>query len=111
VTAMDGTAQPLDGGVASGDEPPHDSDMEARVAVLEQIAKDTREALVSLRTDLRGDVADLRTEMRGSMTDLRAEMRALRSEQRIDYRWLLGIMLGLGGGLLAAMAKGFHWLG
>jgi len=73
--------------LAGGGGPPHDPGMEARVAVLEQIAKDTKDALV-----------DLRTEMRG-----------LRSEQRTDYRWLLSIMLGVGGALLAAMAKGFHW--
>lgn len=87
-------------GVAPGGGPPHDSDMEARVAVLEQIAKETKEAIAGLRTDLRADMADLRSEVRN-----------LRSEQRTDYRWLLGIMLGMGGGLLAAMAKGFHWLG
>lgn len=86
------------GDLAGGGGPPHDPGVEARVAVLEQIAKDTRDTLASLRTDFRADIASLTTEMR-----------ALRTDQRNDYRWLLSLMIGVGGGLLAAMAKGFHW--
>lgn len=75
------------------------ADLAARVAVLEQIAKDMKDGL-----------AGIRAEMREMRTDLRAEVRDLRGAMRTDCRWLLGIMLGMGGGLLAAMAKGFHWL-
>ncbi len=80
--------------------------MEARVAVLEQIAKDTRDALSGLREEMR--------EMR---TDLRSKMRDLRADQRAGFRTLLGMIFALGGlsltiglGLLGVMAKGFHWL-
>jgi hypothetical protein len=69
--------------------------MEARVAVLEQIARTTTAALE--RIERRLD--------------------AVQAEQRSDFRWLLGIMLGgfaamLGGfgAMLGVMAHGFHWL-
>jgi hypothetical protein len=70
-------------------------DLPSRVAVLEQIARETHEAIM-----------DLRAEMRA----LRGELAALRAEARADYRWLLGITLGGVGALLAVMAHGFHWL-
>ncbi len=69
--------------------------MEARVAVREQIARTTA---VSLE----------RIERR---------LDAVSVEQRSDFRWLLGMMLGATGtvlaalaGLLGVMAHGFHWL-
>lgn len=78
---------------AGGDRYP--SDMESRVAVLEQIARTT--------------IASLdRLERRGE---------AQAAEQRTEFRWLLGIMLGgftavLGafGAMLGVMAHGFRWL-
>lgn len=78
------------------------SDMESRVAVLEQIARTTNATLERMerRLDLIG-----------------VEFRASVAEQRADFRWLLGIMLagfgtmiGLFAGLLGVMAHGFHWL-
>jgi hypothetical protein len=69
--------------------------MEARVTVLEQIARTTTAALE--RIDRRLD--------------------AIQAAQRSDFRWLLGIMLGgfaamLGayGAMMGVMAHGFHWL-
>lgn len=82
------------------------SDLHTRVAILEQIAKDTKEGLAGLRSDGR----DWRSDVRGELRDLRSEMRDVRGDMQTSFRWLLGIMLGMGGGLLAAMAKGFHWL-
>jgi hypothetical protein len=71
------------------------TDIPPRVAVLEEIARNTLQALI----------------------DIRAEMREMRRESRADYRWLLGIMLaGFAmtttgfAGILAVMAHGFHWL-
>lgn len=70
-------------------------DIDKRVAVLEQIARDTATALSDIRADLRG----------------------LRSDLRDDFRWLLRVMLGgfitvLGGFItvLGVMAHGFKWL-
>ena len=70
-------------------------DMEARVAVLEQIARSTVTSLERIERRLE----------------------TVATEQRSDFRWLLGMMLGSTGTLLAAfagmlgvMAHGFHWL-
>lgn len=85
---MPDTLEPAGGGR-------YPSDMESRVAVLEQIARITT----------------------ASLDRIERRIDALSAEQRADFRWLLGIMLGgfaamLGGfgALLGAMAHGFHWL-
>jgi hypothetical protein len=115
-----------------GDAP---NDVPARVAVLEHIAKETKESIADLRTEtrdlrtemrqdfadmraemrdqrteMRQDVADLHIEMRQGFADMRTEMRLIRTDARSDFRWLLGIMLGGSGALLGIMAHGFHWL-
>jgi len=76
--------------------------MESRVAVLEQIARNTSATLE--RIDRRFDAIDRRFD-------------ALSAEHRADFRWLLGVVLGgfaamLGGfgAMLGVMAHGFHWL-
>jgi hypothetical protein len=76
--------------------------MEARVAVLEQIARTTAESLE--RIERRLDGFDRRFDTLGAT-------------QRSDFRWLLGTMLSTAGmilaaftGLLGVMAHGFHWL-
>ncbi len=51
------------GDLAGGGGPPHDPEMEARIAVLEQLAKDIKDSLGTLRTDFRADIASLTTEM------------------------------------------------
>ena len=70
-------------------------DMEARVAVLEQIARTTAASLERIERRL----------------DLAA------AAQRNDFRWLLGMLVAATGttlaaflGLLGMMAHGFHWL-
>ncbi|HLB96607.1 MAG TPA: hypothetical protein VJK90_03040 [Acetobacteraceae bacterium] len=77
-------------------------DMEARIAVLEQIARTTATALE--RMDGRMDRIDQRLDM-------------LWGAQRGDFKWLLGMMVAGTGtilasilGLLGVMAHGFHWL-
>jgi hypothetical protein len=63
-------------------------DMDARVAVLEQIARTTA----------------------ASLERIERRLDAVSAEQRSDFRWLLGMMLGTTGALLGVMAHGFHWL-
>ncbi|WP_159105015.1 hypothetical protein [Komagataeibacter kakiaceti] len=70
-----------DGGSGGGN-------MEARIAVLEQIAKDTKDVL----------------------KDLKTETSTLRSNQERDFRILFGAIITATLGLAALMAKGFHWL-
>jgi hypothetical protein len=83
--------------------------MDARVAVLEQIARTTAATLE--RLERRFEAIDRRFEAIDRRID------ALTAEHRADFRWLLGVMLGgfatmLGGfgAMLGAMAHGFHWL-
>ncbi len=73
--------------VADGFEPRFGG-LEVRVAVLEQIAADTRSVLERL--------------------DWRLDRMAGR--QDADFRWLLGVVLAGLAGMLGAMAHGFHWL-
>lgn len=63
------------------------NDVLPRLAVLEEIAKNTKATLE--RMDRRLD--------------------AIETNQRTDFRWLLGIILGGYVGLLGVMAHGFHW--
>jgi len=69
-------------------EPPYEFRMEARVAVLEQIVKDTKDILVRLDT----------------------RMDRMEDRQVSDFKWLLALGLGGTGFLFATMAHGFHWL-
>jgi hypothetical protein len=69
--------------------------METRVAVLEQIARITA----------------------ASLERIERRLDAVSTDQRSDFRWLLGMMLGATGtvlaalaGLLGVMAHGFHWV-
>ena len=68
------------------------TDMESRVAVLEQSARATTASLERIERRMDMNAAELR------------------AEHRSDFRWLLGTMLGGFGALLGAMAHGFHWL-
>jgi hypothetical protein len=72
-------------------------DVDRRVAVLEQIAADTRQTLIEIRNDIR----DLRTELR--------DFRNAVAEMWRNFRWLLGVMLGGFSGAFALLAHGLHW--
>jgi hypothetical protein len=71
-----------------GGQPPYDGGMEARVAVLEQIARNTEKVL---------DRMDARL--------LRIE-----DEQKADFRILFGALVTVALGLASLIAHGFHWL-
>jgi hypothetical protein len=113
---MPDTLEPTAGG-------PYPSDMESRVAVLEQIARtmasgheriehrfDTFEGrfngLEGRFNGLEGRFNGL--ENRFSTLDRRFD--ALSAEQRSDFRWVIAAMLGGFGAMLGVMAHGFHWL-
>jgi hypothetical protein len=72
--------------------------MEARVAVLEQIAADTRETLREIKEHL------LRME-----ENHKTDFRRLEEHQRGDFRLLLSAGAAATIGLAALMAHGFHW--
>jgi len=70
-----------------GGELPYHDGMEARVAVLEQIAKDTKDVLT--RVDTRMD--------------------RMEDRQAADFRWLFLLGLGATSFLFAAVGHGFRW--
>ena len=84
--------------LAGGGGPPHDPRMEARVAVLEEIAAATKQAVAGLQQEVR----DLRAE-----TSRRDD--ALRDAIETDFRILFGAIITVALGLATLMAKGFHW--
>jgi DNA anti-recombination protein RmuC len=95
--------------------------LDTRVAVLEQIAKDTKDVLVEMKLDIREmrqefkhDIREMRQEFTHEMREMRQEftqeMKALRAEQKFDFRLTFGALITLAVGLAGLMAHGFHWL-
>jgi hypothetical protein len=104
--------------------------MDARVAALEQIARNTVGTLA--RLEQRFEVVDERfkgidqrfqtMDQRFQAIDLRFDavdkrfgalerrLDLLISEHHADFRWLIALILGQTATLLAVMAHGFHWL-
>lgn len=90
-------------------EPPHNDDMEARVAVLEQIAKTTEASLRELKEDLRAQRKEMVDEFRAQRKEMVDEFRAARDRHDRDFRITWGGMIGGAITLVGLMAKGFHW--
>jgi hypothetical protein len=104
--------------------PPYPKDMEARIAVLEHIAKTTSATLERLeqrqdqlldRMDRRFDAVDRKFETMERKFDAKFEAMdqrwvMLNTHHRQDFLWLIAIQVATIGGLLTAMARGFHWL-
>jgi hypothetical protein len=84
--------------LAGGGSPPHDPNMEARVAVLEEIAAATKQAM-----------ADLRQEVRALRAETSRRDEALRDVVETNFRIMFGALITTALGLAALMAKGFHW--
>jgi hypothetical protein len=118
--------------------PPYPSGMEARIAVLEHIAKTTAATLERLeqrqdhlldRMDRRFDSMEAKfdaidrkfegVDRRFETMDRKFEAKfeimdqrwvTLSVHHRQDFLWLIAIQVATVGGLLTAMARGFHWL-
>jgi len=86
--------------------------MEARVAVLEQIAKDTKDILGELKLDMREmrqEMREMRHEMREMRQESSKEFASVRQDQKNDFRLLFGAIITLAIGLSGVMAHGFRW--
>jgi hypothetical protein len=96
--------------VAGDGGPPHDRNMDARVAVLEEIAAGTKGAV----TDLRQEVHDLRADSNRRFDAMRDDMNrrfdAMRDAMERDFRLLFGAIITVALGLAALMARSFHWI-
>ena len=89
------------------------AEMGSRVAVLEQIARETTASLARLERGMDTQ----RAELRAFQERMERRMDMLGAEHRSDFRWLSGLMLagfttllGAFSAMLGAMAHGFHWL-
>ena len=80
--------------------------MEAHIAVLEHIAKATAATLE--RLEQRQDLMLDRMDRRFDVMDQRWV--TLSTHHRQDFLWLIAVQVATVGGLLTAMARGFHWL-
>lgn len=85
------------GGGHDGGMPPDGTD--AKLARLEADAANTKTILGELRTDFRERTKDLRDDLRDMA-------------KKVDNHFLVGIgaLATVGLGLLAVLAKGFHWI-
>ena len=104
---MDGTNN-----LAGGDGPRHDRNMEARVAVLEEIAAATKQGFSDMRRDIQETHRRI-DETNRRMDELRADTNRRFDEMRDrhdrDFRLMFGALITAVLGLAALMAKGFHW--
>jgi hypothetical protein len=74
-------------GIAPAKLQPQGHHMEARIAVLEEIAASTKSTLRELRDDVRW----------------------VRDKQETDFRIMFGVLITAALGLATLMARGFHW--
>jgi hypothetical protein len=107
--------------MADGNSTPN---LEPRVAVLEQIAADTRDALIRIEhrfdtTDKRIEAVGAQFETRfnaferwydGRLDSLERRFEALDKRQHTNLLWLLTGYLAGYAGMLGVMAHGFHWI-
>jgi biopolymer transport protein ExbB/TolQ len=106
-------AMPLEPACGAG----HSPGVEGWVAVLEQIAKSTAASLERIERRIEALAQQIDTRITTESARLDRRMDALETNQRADPRWLVGVMIGMFGtmiagfgGLLAVMAHGFHRL-
>jgi hypothetical protein len=99
---------------------PYPNGMEARIAVLGHIAKTTAATLERLeqrqdqlldRMDRRFDAMERKFEaIDRKFETMDQRWVTLNVHHRQDFLWLIAIQVATIGGLLTAMARGFHWL-
>jgi hypothetical protein len=68
------------------------SEPELRLAVINAVLADvaTKQDLQQLRQELKGEIAQLRQELRGEIAQLRREMNT-------NFRWTIGLIIGIWG--------------
>jgi CII-binding regulator of phage lambda lysogenization HflD len=85
------------------------SGMEARVAVLEEIARNTVKVLERIEASIVHLEERMDKRMKEMDDRLSNRMDRIENRQTSDFRWMLGLGIGFGGFLWASMAHGFHW--
>jgi cell shape-determining protein MreC len=75
------------------------SESELRLAVINAVLADvaTKQDLQQLRQELRGEIAQLRQHVDSEISQLRQEIAQLRREMNTNFRWTVGLILGIWG--------------
>jgi cell shape-determining protein MreC len=75
------------------------SEPELRLAVINAVLADvaTKQDLQQLRQELRGEIAQLRQHVDSEISQLRQEIAQLRREMNTNFRWTVGLILGIWG--------------
>jgi predicted ribosome quality control (RQC) complex YloA/Tae2 family protein len=75
------------------------SEPELRLAVINAVLADvaTKQDIQQLRQELRGEIAQLRQHVDSEISQLRQEIAQLRREMSTNFRWTVGLILGIWG--------------
>jgi predicted ribosome quality control (RQC) complex YloA/Tae2 family protein len=75
------------------------SEPELRLAVINAVLADvaTKQDIQQLRQELRGDIAQLRQHVDSEISQLSQEIAQLRREMSTNFRWTVGLILGIWG--------------
>ena len=75
------------------------SESELRLAVINAVLADvaTKQDIQQLRQELRGEIAQLRQHVDSEISQLRQEIAQLRREMSTNFRWTVGLILGIWG--------------
>jgi cell shape-determining protein MreC len=75
------------------------SEPELRLAVINAVLADvaTKQDIQQMRQELRGEIAQLRQHVDSEISQLRQEITQLRREMSTNFRWTVGLILGIWG--------------
>jgi predicted ribosome quality control (RQC) complex YloA/Tae2 family protein len=75
------------------------SESELRLAVINAVLADvaTKQDIQQLRQELRGEIAQLRQHVDSEISQLRQEIAQLRREMSTNFRWTVGLIIGIWG--------------
>jgi predicted ribosome quality control (RQC) complex YloA/Tae2 family protein len=75
------------------------SEPELRLAVINAVLADvaTKQDIQQLRQELRGEIAQLRQHVDSEISQLRQEIAQLRREMSTNFRWTVGLIIGIWG--------------
>jgi predicted ribosome quality control (RQC) complex YloA/Tae2 family protein len=75
------------------------SEPELRLAVINAVLADvaTKQDIQQLRQELKGEIAQLRQHVDSEISQLRQEIAQLRREMSTNFRWTVGLILGIWG--------------
>jgi cell shape-determining protein MreC len=75
------------------------SEPELRLAVINAVLDDvaTKQDIQQMRQELRGEIAQLRQHVDSEISQLRQEIAQLRREMNTNFRWTVGLIIGIWG--------------